>query len=183
MNNSPQLVGWTDSGFATTTAAYREFIEGARLRPVVARQIRRLRAGADLVAVGASIRNAFFDAELPSSLAEAITAAYQMLGGDSTKFAVRSDAPAEDLLDATFSDHQESFSSVSGNRALVAACKRCWASLFTDRAIIYREVRGIDHLSATLSVDIQRMVPSEIGSAKEPSEVGLVLAGAASASR
>jgi pyruvate, water dikinase len=71
---------------------------------------------------------------------------------------------------------------VGGIKLVLAACKRCWASLFTDRAIIYR-VRGIDHLSVTLSVDIQRMVPSEIGSARELSEDGLVLAGAAAASR
>jgi pyruvate,water dikinase len=62
---------------------------------------------------------------------------------------------------------------VGGIKLVLAACKRCWASLFTDRAIIYR-VRGIDHLSVTLSVDIQRMVPSE---------ESLLLAGAASASR
>jgi pyruvate,water dikinase len=183
MTDSPQIVWSTESCFATTSSAYREFVEAARLRPLVARQIRRLRGGADVVAVGASIRSAFFDAELPASLAETIAAAYQQLGGTGTAVAVRGDAPEENLLDATLAGRQESFSNVRETKPLLAACKRCWASLFTDRAIIYREVRGIDHLSVTQSVDIQRMVPSPIGSANELSEDGLVLAGAASASR
>jgi phosphoenolpyruvate synthase/pyruvate phosphate dikinase len=183
MTDSPQVVWSTDSGFATTSTAYREFVEAARLRPLVARQIRRLRSGADVVAVGASIRTAFFDAELPASLAETIAAAYHQLGGAGTAVAVRSDAPDENLLDASLAGRQETFLNVGGIKPLLAACKRCWASLFTDRAIIYREVRGIDHLFVTLSVDIQRMVPAPIGSAKELSEDSLVLAGAASASR
>jgi phosphoenolpyruvate synthase/pyruvate phosphate dikinase len=183
MTDSPQIVWSTESCFATTSTAYREFVEAARLRPLVARQLRRLRSGADVVAVGASIRTAFFDAELPAGLAESISAAYRQLGGTGTAVAVRSDAPDENLLDASLAGRQETFLNVRETLPLLAACKRCWASLFTDRAIIYREVRDIDHLSVTLSVDIQRMVPSEIGSARELSEDGLVLAGAAAASR
>jgi phosphoenolpyruvate synthase/pyruvate phosphate dikinase len=178
MTNSPQIVWANEACFATTSTAYREFVEAARLRPLVAMQIRRLRGGADVVAVGASIRTAFFDAELPACLAETIAAAYQQLGGAGTAVAVRSEAPDENLLEGSLAGRQETFLNVTGLTPLLAACKRCWASLFTDRAIIYREVRGIEHLSGTLSVDIQRMVPSEIRSDQEPSEHGLVLAGA-----
>ena len=149
-------------GFAVTSAAYREFVDAARLRPFIAEQIRRLRHGRDLVAVGAAIRTAFFDAELPDSLVEDISAAYEKLGGT---VAVRSSATAEDLPEASFAGQQETFLNVSGVDALLSACKRCYASLFTDRAISYREERGFDHLAVALSVGVQRMVRSDLGAA------------------
>jgi len=147
-------------GFAVTSAAYWEFVDAARLRPFIAEQIRRLRHGRDLVAVGAAIRTAFFDAELPDSLVEEISAAYEKLGGT---VAVRSSATAEDLPEASFAGQQETFLNVSGVDALLSACKRCYASLFTDRAISYREERGFDHLAVALSVGVQRMVRSDLG--------------------
>ncbi|GAA3592624.1 phosphoenolpyruvate synthase [Kribbella ginsengisoli] len=149
-------------GFALTSASYWEFVEAARLRPFIAAQIRRLRHGADLVSVGAAIRTAFFDAELPPHLVDEIAIAYEKLGGT---VAVRSSATAEDLPEASFAGQQETFLNVNGIESLLSACKRCYASLFTDRAISYREERGYDHLSVALSVGVQRMVRSDIGSA------------------
>jgi pyruvate, water dikinase len=149
-------------GFALTSAAYWEFVNAAELRPFIAEEIRRLRHGRDLVAVGAAIRTAFFDAEMPEALAADITTAYEKLGGT---VAVRSSAIAEDRPEASFAGHQETFLNVSGIGALLSACKRCYASLFTDRAISYREERGYDQLAVALSVGVQRMVRSDLGSA------------------
>ncbi|HEU4947145.1 MAG TPA: phosphoenolpyruvate synthase [Kribbella sp.] len=152
-------------GFATTASAYWEFVDAAGLRPVIAAEIDRLRAGADLPSVGSAIRAAFAGAELPAALAEAVTTAYAKLGGAGTEVAVRSSATAEDLPDASFAGQQETFLNVDGVDELLAACRRCYTSLFTDRAISYREERGFDHLSVALSIGIQRMVRSDLGSA------------------
>src|SRR5690606_20245873 len=76
--------------------------------------------------------------------------------------AVRSSATAEDLPDASFAGQQESFLNVRGERDLLEACRRCYASLFTDRAISYREAKGFDHLEVALSVGVQRMVRSDL---------------------
>jgi pyruvate, water dikinase len=78
---------------------------------------------------------------------------------------VRSSATAEDLPDASFAGQQETFLNIRGDRALLDACRRCYASLFTDRAISYREAKGFDHLKVALSVGVQRMVRSDLGSA------------------
>lgn len=142
------------SGFSTTPAACREFVRAARLRPLVGTKLREFRHGADLLAVGASIRNAYFWADLPPDVAEAISDAYQRLGGATTELVVAGEPAAEPIVEFLTGPH-EVFDQVNGLPALLAACKRCWASLFTDRAIMYREVRGIDHLSAELSVLIQ----------------------------
>ncbi|MEI8406581.1 MULTISPECIES: phosphoenolpyruvate synthase [unclassified Kribbella] len=152
-------------GFAVTAAAYREFIEAAGLRPLIADQIGRYRAGTDLPSVGAAIRAAFAAAELPPTVVEAITIAYAQLGGDGTEVAARSSATAEDLPDASFAGQQETFLNVNTVGDLLAACKRCFASLFTDRAISYREERGFDHLAVALSIGVQLMVRSDLGSA------------------
>jgi pyruvate,water dikinase len=79
--------------------------------------------------------------------------------------AVRSSATAEDLPDASFAGQQETFLNVRGERALLDACRRCYASLFTDRAISYRQAKGFDHLKVALSVGVQRMVRSDLGGA------------------
>jgi len=157
MSDSP-FVDWQTGGtrFTTTDAAYREFVRSARLRPLIATQIRRLRQGADLVAVGAFIRTAFFDAQTASGVAEAIAHGYGQLGGPETELSV-SCVAADEPLDEFLTGPQEIFFNVRGDRALLSACKRCWGSAFADRAIIYREVRGIDHLSVTPLVGIELM--------------------------
>jgi pyruvate,water dikinase len=77
--------------------------------------------------------------------------------------AVRSSATAEDLPNASFAGQQETFLNVSGERALLNACRRCYASLFTDRAMSYRQNQGFDHMSVALSIGVQRMVRSDVG--------------------
>jgi pyruvate,water dikinase len=161
MNASPYIT-WSPDGtsFSTTRAAYREFVQAARLRPVVATQVRRLRRGADLIAVGASIRNAYFYADVPPAVAEAICDAYHRLGGDAVELWVGGEA-ADDPIVEFLTGPQEVFGQVHGSPAVLAACKRCWASLFTDRGIIYREVRGIDPLSVDLSVRVRPMTAAD----------------------
>jgi pyruvate,water dikinase len=150
-------------GFATTEAAYREFVQAARLRPLIATQLRRLREGADLVAVGAFIRTAFFDAKVAPDVARAITDGYRQLGGPDAELSV-SCLPVGEPLDEFLTGPQEIFFDVHGDQTLLSACKRCWASAFNDRAIIYREVRGIDHLAALPLIGIEPMpVPAQQG--------------------
>jgi phosphoenolpyruvate synthase/pyruvate phosphate dikinase len=153
MPGSP-YVHWETTGFTTTDAAYREFVRAARLRPVIAAQLRRLREGADIVAVGASIRTAFFDAQLAPDVADAITHVYHVLGGPEAELTVGCVA-ADELLDEFMTGPQEVFFHVKGDHTLLAACKRCWSSAFTDRAIVYRDVHGIDQLSVTPWVGIE----------------------------
>ncbi|KRV49971.1 phosphoenolpyruvate synthase [Wenjunlia vitaminophila] len=152
-------------GFATTARAYREFLEESGLRDRVSEQIDALHRGAELAEVGAEIRRAFREAELPRRLADAIGDAYRELGAtlrrEDPDVAVRSSATAEDLPEASFAGQQETFLGISGEAALLDACKRCYASLFTDRAISYREHQGVDHLQVALSVGVQRMVRSD----------------------
>ena len=79
--------------------------------------------------------------------------------------AVRSSATAENLPEASFAGQQETYLNIRGERALLDACRRCYASLFTDRAISYRQAKGIDHSKVALSVGVQRMVRSDLRSA------------------
>jgi pyruvate,water dikinase len=152
-------------GFATTAAAYREFLDANDLRQHILAQINELHGGADLAKVGDALRRRFADAEFPAHIAEAIREAYRELGArlkrDDPDVAVRSSATAEDLPDASFAGQQETFLNVTGEEALLDACKRCYASLFTDRAISYREDQGFDHLKVALSVGVQEMVRSD----------------------
>jgi pyruvate,water dikinase len=157
-------------GFATTVAAYRSFVAANGIEPVIRDRIERFGAGsATLRETGEAIRGAFLGAEFPPTVADSIVAAYralaQRIGSASPAVAVRSSATAEDLPGASFAGAQETFLNVAGERELLIACRRCYASLFTDRAITYRELKGFDHLDAALSVGVQRMVRSDIGGA------------------
>lgn len=157
------------AGFAVTANAYARFVEANDLAAVVREQIDALHDGADLADIGAAIRTAMLEGDVPPDDAQAISAAYdrlgKQLGKDAPPVAVRSSATAEDLPEASFAGQQESFLDVSGANALLDACRRCYASLFTDRAISYREERGFDHLAVELSIGVQQMVPaSEAGS-------------------
>ncbi|MFF9786874.1 phosphoenolpyruvate synthase [Streptomyces nigrescens] len=152
-------------GFATTAHAYRELLKTADLHPRIREQIDALHEGANLAEVGNKIRRMFRDAELPPSLTEAIRDAYRKLGAalhrEDPDVAVRSSATAEDLPEASFAGQQETFVNITGEAALLDACKRCYASLFTDRAISYREHNGFDHLKVALSIGVQRMIRSD----------------------
>jgi pyruvate,water dikinase len=156
-------------GFAVTAAAYRHFLKSTGLDRELAVLLSGLdtRNIEDLQRRGAGARHAILAAELPADLVEAISAAYVSLNGEEKNpvhVAVRSSATAEDLPDASFAGQQETYLNVEGAAALVATVRRCFASLFTDRAISYRAERGFDHLSVALSVAVQRMVRSDLAS-------------------
>src|SRR5690606_15761110 len=119
-------------------------------------QIRELLAGLDttdlenLQARGRRVRHAILSAELPREVENQLISAYQALSAEPLDVAVRSSATAEDLPDASFAGQQETYLNVQGHAALLEACKRCYASLFTDRAISYREDKGFDHFKVAL---------------------------------
>ena len=154
-------------GFATTADAYRSFLLAGDLEPPIRELLERYRLGdASLRVTGAAIRELFLDSQFPEDIADDIRAAYRTLaeraGIDNPPVAVRSSATAEDLPDASFAGQQETFLNVTGARDLLDTCRRCYASLFTDRAISYREAKGFDHLEVALSIGIQRMVRSDV---------------------
>jgi len=158
------------NGFATTAEAYRRFLREAGLDRALADILAGLdtRDLAALRARGLQARQAILAATLPDDLERAITEAYDRLGDRSSPpvdVAVRSSATAEDLPDASFAGQQETYLNVQGHRALIESCKRCFASLFTDRAISYRADRGFDHTKVALSIGVQRMVRSDLATA------------------
>lgn len=153
-------------GFATTAGAYRRFIHESGIEPAMRDALSRLATGtATLQDVGRTIRSMILDAPLPNELKSAVTTAYRELGrrcgAAEPAVAVRSSATAEDLPDASFAGQQETFLNVRGERALLDACRRCFASLFTDRAISYRIAKGFDHMDVALSIGVQQMVRSD----------------------
>jgi pyruvate, water dikinase len=157
-------------GFATASDTYWRFVEANGLRAVMDAHLAAFHAGKETLAeAGAAIRKAFVSGDWPKDIASAISAAYRELGRRAGKsevdVAVRSSATAEDLPDASFAGQQESFLNIRGQRALLDACRRCLASLFTDRAISYREAKGFDHDKVALSVGVQQMVRADIGAA------------------
>ncbi|MEB3318688.1 MAG: phosphoenolpyruvate synthase [Cyanobacteriota bacterium] len=157
-------------GFATTAEAYRRFLQANGLAPALARELETL-AGSDLEALqaaGRACREMVLAATLPEALVEAILASYRAMGdreGRLPAVAVRSSATAEDLPEASFAGQQETFLHVEGEAALLEACRRCYASLFTDRAISYRQHHGFRHHDVALSIGVQRMVRSDLAAA------------------
>jgi pyruvate,water dikinase len=152
-------------GFATTADAYRAFLTANELGPQLQEAFNALERGrASLAKTGRHVRALFARAEVPADLAEAIRSEYRRLGRE-VPVAVRSSATAEDLPEASFAGQQETYLNIHGEASLLDACRRCYASLFTDRAIAYRENQGIDHLKVALSIGIQRMVRSDLGGA------------------
>jgi len=155
------------NGFATTAHAYRYFIESAGLEE----KLRMLFADLDvedvnnLRAVGKQARMLMLQTPFPQDLQDAIAAGYaklcQQYGAD-TDVAVRSSATAEDLPDASFAGQQETYLNVHGLKGVLDACHRCFASIFTDRAISYRQIKGFDHFNVALSVGVQKMVRSDL---------------------
>ena len=153
-------------GFATTSQAYWHYVDTNGIREKIAAQITDWQAGkASLADTGHAVRNLFIRGTWPADAAATIKSAYRELsakaGIENLSVAVRSSATAEDLPDASFAGQQESYLNISGEDALLDACRRCYASLFTDRAISYRQDRGFDHMKVALSIGIQRMVRSD----------------------
>lgn len=156
-------------GFATTADAYRRFVDANDLDEVIEACIDELHDGADVADVGPSIREAFTGATVPDELADAIRTAYRELceeaDQDRVDVAVRSSATAEDMPEASFAGQQETFLNIRGEAEVVEAVVRCYASLFTDRAIAYREEQGFGHRDVALSAGVQRMVRSDLAGA------------------
>ena len=155
-------------GFAITADGYRHFLSANNLEAVIASRLAELDGKASVAEVGSALRAAVLKAEWPEDLSAAICQAYRDLsqrsGLDEADVAVRSSATAEDLPDASFAGQQETFLNVRGE-TLLDACRRCFASLFTDRAISYREAKGFDHLKVALSIGVQQMVRSDLAGA------------------
>ena len=157
-------------GFAVTADAYRAFIEHNRFEP----KICQLFLDVDLSNIealnrcGDAIRTLMLSGDMPELLKTEIADAYQAMekeyGMASVDVAVRSSATAEDLPDASFAGQQESYLNVRGSVMLIEHVKRCFASLFTDRAISYRHSRDYDHFAVALSVGVQKMVRSDLAS-------------------
>ncbi|HUG18030.1 MAG TPA: phosphoenolpyruvate synthase [Planctomycetaceae bacterium] len=157
------------NGFAITAEAYRQFLKETKLD----RRIVEVLEGLDVNDVdnlrkrGSRVRQSILSEELPADLRQEILAAYARLGDDREQLidvAVRSSATAEDLPDASFAGQQETYLNVVGEKLLLDTCRRCFASLFTDRAISYREHKGFDHFDVALSIGVQRMVRSDLSS-------------------
>jgi pyruvate,water dikinase len=155
------------NGFAVTAYAYHYFLEKAGVKD----EIKKAMKGLDVTKIdrlqnaGRKARSIILNAEFPEDLNEAILKAYKKMEskyGRHCDVAVRSSATAEDLPDASFAGQQETFLNIRGDHDVLDACKRCFASLFTDRAIVYRQSNGYDHFSIGLSIGVQIMVRSDI---------------------
>ena len=153
-------------GFATTAEAYWEFLEANELKERIESHLEEIEKGKkSLEKIGKSVRNLFLKSTFPEEIDRAVRDAYQELckryKTDEVDVAVRSSATAEDLPEASFAGQQETFLNVSGEEQLLEACRKCYASLFTDRAIAYRKEKGFDHMKVALSVGVQKMVRSD----------------------
>jgi pyruvate, water dikinase len=155
-------------GFATTTFAFEEFLTHNALHAPLYELMQQLDKNnfTNLKDIGEKARALFIKAELPKNVALAIVQAYKELCGEFYyEVAVRSSATAEDLPQASFAGQHESFLNIKGEEALLYAVKKCYASLYTDRAIKYREDNGFLHQKVDLSVGVQKMVRSDKASA------------------
>jgi pyruvate,water dikinase len=139
-------------GFVVSTEAYAAVVEGGGLAAVIA-------DGLTADDGGAAIRAAFADVVIPDGLVTAILEAYRDLGGGPV--AVRSSATAEDLPGAAFAGQQDTYLNVVGDDAVLDAVRRCWGSLWTERAIGYRDRQGIDPGAVRIAVVVQEMVDAE----------------------
>lgn len=157
-------------GFATSVEAYHVFLEHNRLTQRIAETL----AGLDtenisqLEQAGSRIRGWIEQGKMPPALAQELTVAYAELGriyGKEPDVAVRSSATAEDLPNASFAGQQDTYLNVRGLDALLATCRKVYASLFNDRAISYRAHQGFAHDKIGLSIGIQKMVRADIGAA------------------
>lgn len=156
-------------GFATTAEAYFDFLKETGIGLKIKEILKGVNVS-DLKSLqqkGESVRKLILKSQLPKQLEDEIVEAYKELSKQykvkNVDVAVRSSATAEDLPNASFAGQQETFLNISGEKNVLDAVKRCFASLFTDRAIAYREEMKFDHLKIGLSAGVQKMVRSDIG--------------------
>ncbi len=156
------------NGFAITAYSYHYILEEAEVKD----NLKEILKGLDpknirqLQKAGKAARRLIRETAFPEDLTEEILASYkemEKMYGKNCDVAVRSSATAEDLPDASFAGQQETYLNIRGNNNLLKSCHDCFASLFTDRAIAYREEKGFDHFSIGLSITVQKMVRSDIG--------------------
>ncbi|SMC94849.1 phosphoenolpyruvate synthase [Pedobacter nyackensis] len=153
-------------GFAVTAAAYRYFIRCNNLEVVIPDLLKTLdrKDYSNLSEIGRKIRELIMAGRLTNDVGMDIIGAYEaVFESDTQEVAVRSSATAEDLPEASFAGQHESYLNIKGNYPLLYAVKQCYASLYTDRAIKYREDMGFDHNKVYLSVGVQEMIRSDIG--------------------
>lgn len=150
-------------GFCVTTGSYRAFVETSTEMKGFFVQLNELTLDSldQIRAVGERIRNHLRSLPIPSGVRAAITSAWRKKGTEGA-YAVRSSATAEDLPTASFAGQQETYLNVLGEEDLMEAVRNCWASLFTDRAIVYRLKNGFDHRDVYVSVVVQQMVFPEV---------------------
>ncbi len=154
-------------GFALSADAYWHFLEFNNLGEMLAKHIAKLdtKAFSNLQEIGAALRNLILKSELPDDLTIEVKHAFaQLVGNKKIQVAVRSSATAEDLPEASFAGIQESYLNIETESELSEAIIKCYASLFTDRAIKYREDNGFQHMQVALSVGVQQMVRSDLAS-------------------
>ncbi|MBF2054473.1 MAG: phosphoenolpyruvate synthase [Candidatus Sericytochromatia bacterium] len=157
-------------GFATTSAAYWALLDGNGIRQPLVDLLQQLDREhfSNLHAIGVQARALMLQARMPEAVQADILSAYAALQAGHTgplQVAVRSSATAEDLPDASFAGQQESYLNIRNAEELLEACRHCYASLFTDRAIKYREDNGFEHMKVALSIGVQKMVRSDKGAA------------------
>ncbi len=153
-------------GFAVTANAFRHFVSHNNLDGIHSHLMASLdrKKYSNLRDIGRQARELILEADMPGDLSDAIIGAYdEVFGGKSPAVAVRSSATAEDLPEASFAGQHDSYLNISGGLDLVEAVKHCFASLYTDRAIKYREDKSFDHSKVFLSVGIQEMVRADKG--------------------
>lgn len=155
------------NGFAITAEGYRYMLDEADAWASLHSALDELNADdmSDLAQRARQARDIIYAVPIPPILEQQILTAYRQLQqqyGDTLSLAVRSSATAEDLPTASFAGQQDTFLNIRGERSLLEACKRCFASLFTDRAIHYRVDQGFDHFKLGLSIGIMKMVRSDL---------------------
>ena len=165
-NLSPKGIN-IPNGFATTSEAYWLLLKENNIRKSIGKILFDLDISdtSNLQSRGAAVRKLILNSKLPTVLEDEILEAYKILSREYNKravdVAVRSSGTAEDLPEASFAGQQETFLNINTPEALLLSVKKCFASLFTDRAISYRESRGFNHFKVALSVGIQKMVRSD----------------------
>lgn len=159
-------------GFAITTDAYRYYLEHNRLSEHIKTLLRGVDSTSSLSVIretGLALRTLLQQAEIPHNLAQEIKQAYKELSlfyqQESCSVAVRSSATAEDSPDVSYAGQHDTFLNVTGSENLIIFYKKCVASLFTDRALMYRLERKLDTMNSTLSVGVQKMIRSDLACA------------------
>jgi pyruvate,water dikinase len=153
-------------GFATSAQFFRDFLQQNELNEPIAELLNRMnREEISLAEAGRKIRalisQASFTPEQEGAILDAYHALCEQIGVSSASVAVRSSATAEDLPEASFAGQQESYLNIRGDQQVLEACKQCFASLYTDRAIVYRQEQGFEHQQVALSVGVQQMIESQ----------------------